>query len=325
MFQTPAAYTRTRSIKSQLLKDDDWKDLEHAPDLTTALNILLNTTYASNFDFTSVQFNNLPSMRLVEHQLRNSYLKDAKKILRFLHNSPKKFIICFIQKYELLNLKKTIRRLRHQTATKQSLKLTDYNLGRFSLLPKTDWTEIKDFKQLDSLLEKTYYQFAFRSGYTQFNKTNDFFLFESFLEKAYFDELITKSKGLRISKLIGNYFDEICLSYFLRLRFEFNMEGPAILPLIPIKGSKLFTEKIFWEIVKFDDVEDVLNFFFKKTNCINLKEAITEIQKLRKKICKKVFIKAVPLSFSPILAYFFLKEQEIADLIKILHRKRFEM
>jgi len=323
LFQSPAAYTRTRSIKSQLLKDEDWQALEHTDNLTSALNILLNTSYGAHFDFSLVQSDNIPLMRSVEHVLRNSYISSTIKILRFLHGAQKDFVICFIQKYELLNLKKTIRRLSQSAEIDYGLKLKNYNLGRFSLLRKTDWDEIKNFKQLGILLEETYYQYSFRKGYAQFSEINDFFLFETLLEKAYYDELIIRSKGLGISELLANFFDEICLSSFLRFRFEFGMEAPAILPLIPIKGSSFFTEKLFWKISELEDADEVFDFLKMKVEGENLKEKLNDIKKVRHQKCKKTFIKASPLSFSPILSYCFLKEQEVSELIMLLQRKRF--
>ena len=322
-FQTPAAYTRTRSIKSQLLKDEDWQTLEHTDNLTSALNILLSTSYGSYFDFSLVQSDNLPLMRSIEHILRNSYISSTIKILRFLHGAQKDFVVCFIQKYELLNLKKTIRRLSQSAEVTYDLKLKNYNLGKNSLLPKTDWDEIKDFKQLGKFLEKTYYQYAFRKGYAQFNEIKDFLLFESLLEKAYYDELIIRSKGLGISELLAIFFDEICLSTFLRFRFEFNMAAPAILPLIPINGCSFFTEKIFWKISELENDDEIFDFLKKKVKGKNLKEAIDNIKTAREKKCRKIFIKASPLSFSPVLSYCFLKEQEVSELIRLLQIKRF--
>ena len=323
LFQTPAAYTRTRSIKSQLLKKEDWESLEHTSDLSSALNILLNTSYGTHFDFPSVQSDNLPLMRDVENVLRNSYISSTIKILRFLHGAQKDFLICFIQKYELLNLKKTIRRLSQSAEIDYGLKLKNYDLGRFSLLRKTNWDEIKDFNQLGKLLEKSYYQYAFRKGYAQFSEINDFFLFETLLEKAYYDELIIRAKGLGISDLLSNFFDEICLSSFLRFRFEFDMEAPAILPLIPINGSSFFTEKLFWKISELEVEDEVFDFLKKKVKGKNLKDAITNIKNARNKSCRKTFIKASPLSFPPILSYCFLKEQEVSEIIRLLQRKRF--
>ena len=322
-FQPPAAYTRTRSIKSQLLKDEDWQALEHTDNLTSALNALLNTSYATYFDFSLVQSDNLPLMRDVEHILRNSYISSSIKILRFLHGSQKDFLICFIQKYELLNLKKTIRRLSKSAEIDYGLKLKNYNLGRFSLLRKTNWDEIKDFKQLGKLLDETYYQFSFRKGYAQFTQTNDFFLFETLLEKVYYDELIIRSKGLGISDFLNIFFDEICLSSFLRFRFEFDMEAPAILPLIPIKGSSFFSEKLFWKISELEDADEVFDFLKMKVKGKNLKEKINHIKKNRQIKCRKIFITASPLNFLPVLSYCFLKELEVAELIMLLQRKRF--
>ncbi len=328
-FQFPAAYTRTRSIKSLLLKNEDWQALKHASDLTSALNALLNTSYGECFDFSSVQSDVLPPMRSVEHILRKSYITAAKKILRFLHGAPKYFVVCFIQKYDLLNLKKTIRRLSQSAGVERGLKLKNYDLGRFSLLPNTDWDEIRDFKELGRLLENTYYQYAFRRGYAQFSEINDFLLFESFLEKAYYDELINKSKGLGISHFLGSFFDEICLSSFLRYRFEFSMDAPAILPLLPIEGCFFFTEQVFWKVAEAEDADEVFEIF-KKTirknaeiNGENMQEAVDNIKEARDEKCRKTFIKASPLSFSPILSYCFMKEREVSELIRLLQKKRF--
>ena len=67
-----------------------------------------------------------------------------------------------------------------------------------------------------------------------------------------------------------------------------------------------------------------------ETNCKkiagkNLKETIYNMRKNRLQNCTKVFAEGLSMSIAPAVAFFFLKEIEVNDLISLLQCKRFNI
>jgi len=166
-FEYPAACTRVRGVRAKLLSEKEWADIARATDLYSALNLLVETEYRNFFDWTTLHADALPSLRRVEHNLRNSTIAYIINILRFLSGTPAEVPAALIQKYDLLNIKKTIRRLSQPRQEETHLKIDNYSLGKYSICPKVDWDKIKNFDELAEILKSTYYRYAYRQSKTK--------------------------------------------------------------------------------------------------------------------------------------------------------------
>ena len=335
-FEYPAACTRTRGVRSKLLTSADWKFLSESKDLFTALNYLVDTEYRSFFEWTTLHADALPSMRRVEHMLRSSTVSYIINILRFLSGAPAEALTVLIQKYELLNIKKTIRRLNQPERRENHLKIDNYDLGRYSISKDIDWDDVKSFDELSEILKPTYYRYAYQKGQSFLSAGRDLMLFECLLEKVYYDHFITlilkleKTKADSTRLLIADYLDEVSLTTFVRLKYDHEFEFSAILPLLPLNGCKRITEPLLTKLSSSSDSDDFFAMLAEETNCKkiagkNLKETIYNMRKNRLQNCTKVFAEGLSMSIAPAVAFFFLKEIEVNDLISLLQCKRFNI
>ena len=334
-FEYPAACTRTRGVRAKLLSDSDWKNLANSNDLFSTLNYLVETEYRPFFDWTTLHADALPSLRRVEHNLRSSTVSYIINILRFLSGAPAEILVALIQKYELLNIKKTVRRLNQPPREDSHLKIENYNLGRFALCPKTDWDAIKNFDDLADSLKSTYYRYAYEKG-RNLVAGGDLMLFECLLEKVYYDYLISiienieKNNTGAIRSLFSFFFDEICLATFVRLKYDHNLDFSSTLPLLPLKGGKYISERLLEKLSSATDKDEFFERLAEDANCKNfaansLKLTVANIRRARKKACSKTFAAGLTLSVAPEVAFYFLKEQEVDDLISLLQCKRFSI
>ena len=333
-FEYPAAYTRTRSVRAKLLSAEDWRVLTESKDLFAALSFLVETEYRDYFEWTSLHADALPSMRRVEHMLRRSTVSYIMKILRFLSGAPADVLVALVHKYELLNIKKTLRRLNQPERREHHLEIENYDLGRYGLVPGTDWDEIKNPGELGRALQPTCYGFAYQKGQSVFSESHDLLLFECTLEKVYYEELaavVSRLSAVGISEarsLIGGYIDEVCLTTFTRLRCDHEMECSSILPLLPLAGAERIHEQLLLRLSEASDEEDVFELLgsesgWKGMTGVNLRETVSKLRKARLLKCRKVFSHGLSLNVAPAVAFYFLKDEEVAELIALLQSKRF--
>jgi len=318
-FEYPAANTVTRCIKANLLHHAEWNSLVMADTLPAALNALLATSYGTVFDFSTVQQDALPSMRDVEHGLHTHTISSLLKTLRFLHGTPAMLIIMLLRRYELLNIKKTLRRLSQPGRKQNRLAIPDYDLGHYGLARGPHWETITDTQQLGRLLENTCYRNAYRDGLAAFGADNDLLVFESVLEKEYYTELNRCLEQLgfgeqeKLRTFTGSYLDEVCLTAFVRMKFQHGMAAPAILPLLPIEGCLRFSEQLFWRIADTGDEDACCEQLKKewKWSVVagdSLAETVQGIRRRRRAACRSTFLRGSPLGLGPMVAYYFLKE-----------------
>jgi len=335
-FEYPAACTRTRGVRSKLLSDADWKILSESRDLFSALNYLVDTEYHDFFEWTTLHADALPSMRRVEHMLRSSTISYIINVLRFLSGPPAEALTVLIQKYELFNIKKTIRRLNQPERRENHLKIDNYDLGRYSISKDVNWDDIKSFDELSEILKPTYYRYAYQKGHNFLSQSHNLMLFECLLEKVYYDHLtssiekLERTKSASTRSLLADYLDEVSLTMFVRLKYDHNMEFSSILPLLPLSGSKRVSERLLEKLSSVSDSEDFFNALSEETSWKNiagenLKQTVYNMRKYRRRHCTKVFAEGLSMSIAPSIAFFLLKEQEVDDLISLLQYKRFDI
>ena len=335
-FEYPAACTRTRGVRSKLLTNTDWKNLSQSRNLFTALNYLVETEYRSFFEWTTLHADALPSLRRVEHTLRASTVSYVINILRFLSGSPADVLTILIQKYELLNIKKTIRRLNQLERRENHLEISNYDLGCYGLCKNINWDDIKSSDELLKILKPTYYRYAYMKGHNLIEQGHDLMFFECMLEKVYYDQLIDsigkleKTKSDSIRSLVADYLDEVSLIAFVRLKFNHQIDYSSILPLLPLNGCNHITEHLLSNLSSAASSEDFFSMLAEETSCKkivgeNLKKTVLNMRKIREQHCIKVFAKGLSMNIAPAVAFFFLKEQEVEDLISLLQCKRFNI
>ena len=334
MFEYPAANTRARTIKAKLLQPQDWQALMNAADLPGALRVLGATDYRGALD--AAQAGGPASMRMIEHALRSTIIAAMQKLLRFLRGSSRTVPELLVQRYELLNIKKTLRRLSQPERRESRLAIANYELGSTALVKDIQWDELKTPEDLRKALDHTFYRRAYRMGVAAFSDSHDLLMFESRLEKAYYDELTNCTQGLgltnctQVRAVLGSYFDEVCLTAFARFRYQNGLDASAIYPLLPLKACRKLTEHFYWTLAATTSEAACIAALgaharWARIAGSSLRETYQNLRRERLRLCRFAFVKSSPISPAPVIAYHFLKEIEAKDIMAVLHCKRFNV
>jgi len=333
-FEYPAATTRTRSLKARLLQPADWQALGTATNLSAALAYLGTTGYQAALGAAASQTPALPSLRTIEHALHHALIGDMINISRFVHGAAFNLLAGLAQRYELVNVTTQLRRLSQPERRENHLLTAPYQLGMLALTSAAAWSSCNSLNDLGRLLEKTYLRDEFRLGLASFGDSHDLLRFESALDAAYLRELLARldavhdTRQQQLCSIIGTVLDELTLTGMVRFRFTHGLEAAAVYALLPLHGCGRLGERQFWELAKARSEDELCTALqtlpgWQSLACATLRDVVLHLRRTRQAACRSVFLRATPLSIAPAVAYFFIKEQEIMDLICVLQMKRF--
>jgi vacuolar-type H+-ATPase subunit C/Vma6 len=332
----PAATTRTRSLKARLLQPADWQALGNAANLAAALAYLGTTGYQAALGADASQATMLPSLRTVEHALHRSLIGDMINVCRFVHGAAFNLLACLAQRYELINVTTQLRRLSQPERRTNHLATELYQLGLLALTSSASWSSCGSLNELGRMLEQTYLRNEFRLGLASFGDSHDLLRFESALDAAYLRELLARLGAVhdtchqQMCRIIGTVLDELTLTGMVRFRFTHGLEAAAVYSLLPLHGCGRLGEHQFWELAKARTEDELCHALqtlpgWQTLAGATLRDTVLHVRRARQAACRAVFLRATPLSVAPTVAYFFMKEQEIADLICTLQMKRFNL
>ncbi|MCX7005153.1 MAG: V-type ATPase subunit [bacterium] len=332
----PAATARTRGLKARLLQPTDWQALGTAAHLTAALAYLGTTSYQTALAAATSQATTLPSLRTVEHALHSALIGDMINISRFVHGAAFNLLACLAQRYELINVTTQLRRLSQPERRTIHLATEPYQLGLLALTSSAAWGACTSLNDLGRMLEKTYLRNEFRLGLASFGDSHDLLRFESTLDTAYLHELLVRLVAVgdtchqQMCRIIGSVLDELTLTGLARFRFVHGLEAAAVYSLLPLHGCGRLGERQFWELAKARTEDELCHALqtlpgWQALAGATLRDTVMHLRRARQVACRNVFLRATPISIAPVIAYFFIKEQEIMDLICTLQMKRFRI
>ena len=333
MCEYAAVNSRVHCSKARLLGVDVWQSLQASRSLFDAMHTLANTSLGKNLSAgkgKGEELTKLPSLRSVEHSLHQNFVASECSHLRFLHGAPAECLKQLLQLYDLLNLKKILR-AELSGVPRDTLEL--YDLGRASILPRKVWQALDRGEKIGRSFEGTIYGEAYRTGRAAFAGGHNLLQLELHLEKVYLDALFEAFKKLGAgaeegSLLYRHVVDETCLEYSARLLYHHGLEPPATLLLLPLRYALYWNEEIFWRVSKAKSEVEFFALlskekFWKDLDTSSLGACALSLRSYCVREAKKILRNGSPLSFSPTVACFLLKRQEIRDVRSLLQAKRF--
>jgi len=333
MLHNVAASARAHGIRAHLLQAEDWHALLRAADLRAARELLARTPYRDAFAGPAATADSLPHMRTIEHALRSSTIQAMQLVLRFLRGGVRLLPRTLIQRYDLLNIKKTLRRLTQPERKDVRLAISNFDLGADAVVPRVAWDSVASLTDLGALLKQTYYRTAFERGFAAFSESHDLLMLESMLEKAYFDRLARTACMRRLPRrsplrhLLGNYFDELSLTALVRLRFKNNIEPKTVFTLLPLDACLRLAKPLFWRVVQAANEPDCCALYsaaahWAESTDNSLATVLHRLRRERQLLARRVFAQSMPVSGGPVVALYFLKELEVRDVVALLQAKR---
>lgn len=269
----------------------------------------------------------------IEEELLNTYIKLIGKIMYYSPKNMRVFLNSFLLKFEIKNIKLIILGTILNMNTEEKLSLVNELVEKYlnNLKFLKELSEINALDEIQLFLSHTRYNRAIREGLLYYNKTNETFVLESFLDQIYYESLNKELKNLdsKEREILEPYIKYITEIYNVNMIYRgvINKIDKKLLSQFLIKSSQFLDLESINLLLKEDSIENFvsrLNFLYK--NVEDLKGIFKEIDSKEKHIIiklEKIFIESYFRKFK-------LKIDDIAymtifSIIEVLIKKDMEI
>ncbi len=198
----------------------------------------------------------------LETQITIKLLDEARILLRPLQGAERQFLLHWLERFELSNIKTLIRaKLVQEKAATITPRLV--NLGPFARLDLTSLVHAEDVDELLRRLETSPYGLIARNVRLAFEQSRDPFMLDARLDRTYYESLAQQARALEsevgksLQTLMAGLIDPINLVWLLRFRFNYNLPPAQVYYLLPGKGYRL-PDTVLQKLVALDSLEAVL-------------------------------------------------------------------
>ncbi|HYP68149.1 MAG TPA: V-type ATPase subunit [Thiobacillaceae bacterium] len=198
----------------------------------------------------------------LEAQITIKLLDEARILLRALHGAERQFLLYWIERFEVSNIKTLIRaKLVQEKATAITPRLV--NLGPFARLDLASLVHAEDVDELLRRLEAGPYALIARNARLAFEQSRDPFMLDATLDRTYYESLAQQARALEkevgkpLQDLMAGLIDRINLVWLLRFRFNYNLPPAQVYYLLPGRGYRL-TDAVLQELVALPSLDAVL-------------------------------------------------------------------
>lgn len=200
--------------------------------------------------------------RSLEAQITIKLLDEARILLRPLQGAERQFLLHWIERFELSNIKTLIRaKLVQEKAARITPRLAD--LGPFARLDLASLVHAEDVDELLRRLEAGPYALIARNARLAFEQNRDPFMLDATLDRTYYESLAQQARALEsevgkpLQNLMAGLIDRINLVWLLRFRFNYNLPPAQVYFLLPGKGYRL-PDTALQELVALPSLDAVL-------------------------------------------------------------------
>lgn len=198
----------------------------------------------------------------LEAQITIKLLDEARILLRPLLGAERQFLLYWIERFEVSNIKTLIRaKLAHERAADITPRLI--NMGPFARLDLVNLVHAEDVDELLQRLESGPYALIARNARLAFEQSRDPFMLDATLDRTYYESLAQQARALEgeagkpLQTLMAGLIDRINLVWLLRFRFNYNLPAAQVYYLLPGKGYRL-PDAALRELVTLVSLEAVL-------------------------------------------------------------------
>jgi V/A-type H+/Na+-transporting ATPase subunit C len=199
----------------------------------------------------------------LEAQITLKLLDEARILLRPLQGMPRQFLLYWLDRFEISNIKTLIRaKLAQEKAAAIIPRLAD--LGPFARLDIATLAHVEDVDELLHRLESGPYSVIARNARNAFEDSRDPFMLDATLDRTYYESLARMGRNLEayagkpFRALMAGLMDRINLVWLLRYRFNYNLPPAQVYYLLPGMGYRI-PDTMLKDLVAAPDIEAVLH------------------------------------------------------------------
>lgn len=185
----------------------------------------------------------------IEQRIVSMLLDDLLILLRPLGGAEREFLLQWVHRTELSNLKAI---LRGKLAGRSPRAIRDdlVDMGPFATLPVEPLLRTEDFVELLLLLEKSPYGPIARQAQAAFDSQHDLFAVDATVDRQYFIGLVGRAKrlvdahGRLFDDLVGSILDRVNLVWLVRYRFAYELPPAQTFYLLVPSPYRLNTARL---------------------------------------------------------------------------------
>lgn len=328
--------SRIKSLKTSLLEKKFLQELIEANSFNEIISLLEKTSYKEDLAQASLENISNP-IDLIEFSLSKNLSRTISFLAKIVPMEALPFLNTVFERYYVHNLKTILlaKHLNESRETAKKLLLKPLNVSEYKL---NELLEAKDLLNVIDKLKNTEYYNALIKALPEYKKSNEIVLLLQELDLFYFQKIakmVSESKQIKgdekiISSLIESEIDSKNLMNILRGKI--NHLEKTFIEKILISGGTL-KQEVLKTLLKEDSIEKLVKNIpnynlssslekFKEDNSLIHFELELESQRLKKGL--SVLRRSI-LSIGTIMGFAYLKEQEIANIKKILRAKEFNL
>ena len=247
--------TRVSLFASLLWQPGDYDALLRTPDedMPEALGTRGLPQLAAGFD------NKDP--RSLEQRIISELLDETRVLIRPLAGEARNFLIYWIERFEISNLKTLLRgKMTDERPASLLGRLTP--MGAFSRLDAQELAHVEDVSELMRRLEAGHYAGIVRAARLAFEDSRDPFVLDAVLDREYYEGLARRARALEreapaLARLMGPLIDRINLVWLLRFRFNYLLPPAQVYYLLVGAHYRLPASRLK-ELAARESVEAVL-------------------------------------------------------------------
>jgi V/A-type H+/Na+-transporting ATPase subunit C len=180
--------------------------------------------------------------RSLEARIVAILLAETRILLRPLAGSERQFLLYWIERFEVSNVKSLIRaKMAGDSAAATAARLLD--LDDFARLDAGALMRVDDVAELLRRLEHTAYAEIVRNARQAFEDSHDPFILDATLDRAYYDGLIRRARGIGaavgLDRLVADLVDRLNLVWLLRYRFNYGLPPAQVYYLLLTPSYRL--------------------------------------------------------------------------------------
>jgi V/A-type H+-transporting ATPase subunit C len=201
----------------------------------------------------------------LEQRVITVALDEAVILSRALTGSERDFIIYWVHRFELANLKAIIRgKMANEAAESIRDKLVE--MGPFASLPVDDLLRTEDVAELLARLEHSKYSDIGRQARQVFEQQHELFALDTTFDQRYYSGLVRRAAALEsdagpgFKALMGAVIDSLNLVWLLRYRFAYQLAPSQVWYLLIPTHYRLgsATLQALAQLTRFDEVQPML-------------------------------------------------------------------
>lgn len=334
IIQYPAINAKLKALSSNMLKEKDFQNLIELNSVQEAFNYLYNNTYYQKYleDFSGQEIHR----RQLELKLKKSLVLSEDFFKKYLSSDLKKFTEHYLKKFEIEDLKIILRTILMENEEDY---LSD-NLIYIDRNKKIDFNNLiqaSSYSELQEVLKELYYAEVLDEFAEQYQKNKNLFQIEMTLDFHYFSQLnklaakLSNKDQKYFNEIIGSHIDLLNIQWVYRIKRYYNLSSGEILNyIIPFhfkitreelqNMSQVNNPKDLVKHISYAPYQKLLENAIKDENNIFERFFLNYIFKKLQQIKTESFF-----TISNILAYLFLREYELRDIITIIEGIRYSL